>query len=76
LLFQPGTQWSYSSPGIEILGRIIEVVSGQKYEDFVADRILRPLGMKDSFFYPPADKVARIAMVYVHKDGKLVVLSQ
>jgi CubicO group peptidase (beta-lactamase class C family) len=72
LLFQPATQWSYSSPGIEILGRIIEVVSGQKYEDFVADRILRPLGMKDSFFYPPADKVARIAMVYVHKDGKLV----
>jgi CubicO group peptidase (beta-lactamase class C family) len=72
LLFQPGTQWSYSSPGIEILGRLIEVCSGQKYEDFIADRILRPLGMKDTFFYPPADKIARIAMVYVGKDGKLV----
>jgi CubicO group peptidase (beta-lactamase class C family) len=72
LLFQPGTQWSYSSPGIEILGRLIEVCSGQKYEDFIADRILRPLGMKDSFFFPPADKIARIAMVYVQKDGKLV----
>jgi CubicO group peptidase (beta-lactamase class C family) len=72
LLFQPGTQWSYSSPGIEILGRIIEVCSGQKYEDFIAERILKPLGMKDSFFYPPADKVSRIAMVYVQKDGKLV----
>jgi CubicO group peptidase (beta-lactamase class C family) len=72
LLFQPGTQWSYSSPGIEILGRLIEVCSGKKYEDFIAERILRPLGMKDSFFYPPADKVARIAMVYVKKDGKLV----
>ncbi len=72
LLFQPGTQWSYSSPGIEILGRLIEVCSGQKYEDFIATRILRPLGMKDSFFFPPADKVARIAMVYVQKDGKLV----
>jgi CubicO group peptidase (beta-lactamase class C family) len=71
LLFQPGTQWSYSSPGIEILGRLIEVCSGQKYEDFIAERILRPLGMKDSFFYPPAAKVARIAMVYVQKDGKL-----
>jgi CubicO group peptidase (beta-lactamase class C family) len=71
LLFQPGTQWSYSSPGIEILGRLIEVCSGQKYEDFIADRILHPLGMKDSFFYPPAGKVARIAMVYVSKDGKL-----
>jgi CubicO group peptidase (beta-lactamase class C family) len=71
LLFQPGTQWSYSSPGIEILGRLIEVCSGQKYEDFIAERILRPLGMKDTFFYPPADKVARIAMVYAQKDGKL-----
>jgi CubicO group peptidase (beta-lactamase class C family) len=48
LLFQPGTQWSYSSPGIEILGRIIEVCSGQKYEDFISDRILRPLGMRSA----------------------------
>ena len=72
LLFQPGTPWSYSSAGIEILGRIIEVCSGQKYEDFIAERILRPLGMKDSFFYPPADKIDRIAMVYGGKDGKLV----
>jgi CubicO group peptidase (beta-lactamase class C family) len=72
LLFQPGTQWSYSSPGIEILGRIIEVCSGQKYEDFIQQNILQPLAMKDTFFYPPADKIARIAMVYVQKDGKLV----
>jgi CubicO group peptidase (beta-lactamase class C family) len=71
LLFQPGTQWSYSSAGIEILGRIIEVCSGQKYENFIAERILKPLGMKDSFFYPPADKVSRIAMVYVRNTGKL-----
>jgi CubicO group peptidase (beta-lactamase class C family) len=72
LLFQPGTQWSYSSPGIEILGRIIEVCSGQKYEDFIQSRILGPLGMKDSLFFPTADKIARIAMVYVQRDGKLV----
>jgi CubicO group peptidase (beta-lactamase class C family) len=72
LLFQPGTEWSYSSPGIEILGRLIEVCSGQKYEDFIAERILRPLGMKDTFFFPPSDKIARIAMVYVQKEGKLV----
>jgi CubicO group peptidase (beta-lactamase class C family) len=52
LLFQPGTHWSYSSPGIEILGRLIEVCSGRKYEDFIANRVLRPLGMKDSFFFP------------------------
>ncbi len=72
LLFQPGTQWSYSSPGVEILGRIIEAVSGKRYEDFIAERILRPLGMKDSFFFPPPDKVGRIAMVYAGGSGKLV----
>ena len=72
LLFQPGTQWSYSSPGIEILGRIIEVVSGEKYVDFITGHILEPLGMKDSFFFLPPDKIARIAMVYASKDGKLV----
>ncbi len=72
LLFQPGTQWSYSSPGIEILGRIIEVVSGEKYVEFITGHILEPLGMKDSFFFPPPDKIARIAMVYTSKDGKLV----
>lgn len=71
LLFQPGTAWSYSSAGIEVLGRIIEVCSGQKYEGFISERILKPLGMKDSFFFPPADKVNRIAMVYVGKDGAL-----
>jgi CubicO group peptidase (beta-lactamase class C family) len=72
LLFQPGTQWSYSSPGIEILGRIIEVCSGEKYVDFITRHILQPLGMKDSFFFPPPDKISRIAMVYAQKDGKLV----
>jgi CubicO group peptidase (beta-lactamase class C family) len=72
LLFQPGTQWSYSSPGIEILGRIIEVCSGEKYVDFITGHILQPLDMKDSFFFPPPDKIARIAMVYASKDGKLV----
>jgi CubicO group peptidase (beta-lactamase class C family) len=72
LLFQPGTAWSYSSAGIEVLGRIIEVCSGQKYQDFIAERILRPLKMQDSFFFPPPDKTSRIAMVYVGKDGNLV----
>ena len=71
LLYQPGTAWSYSSAGIEVLGRIIEVCSGQKYEDFIAERILRPLKMQDSFFFPPPDKVGRIAMVYVGKNNGL-----
>lgn len=71
LLFQPGTHWSYSSPGIDILGRVIEVVSGRKYEDFIAERILRPLEMKDSFYFPDAERIPRIAMVYEGHAGNL-----
>lgn len=71
LLFQPGTHWSYSSPGIDILGRVIEVCSGQKYEDFIAERLLRPLEMKDSFYFPDEQRAARIAMVYEGHNGTL-----
>lgn len=70
LQFEPGTRWMYSNMGIDTLGRIIEVVSGMKYEDFLKQRVFDPLGMKDSFFYPPADKRDRIAMVYAKRDGK------
>ncbi len=71
LLFQPGTHWSYSSPGIDILGRVIEVCSGQKYEDFIAERLLRPLEMKDSFYFPDEQHISRIAMVYESHNGTL-----
>jgi len=73
LLFEPGTRWHYSNMGIATLGRIIEVVSGDDYVHFIQTRILEPLGMQDSFFFPPADsRRDRIAMVYKHEDGKLV----
>ncbi len=72
LEFEPGTRWLYSNMGIATLGRIIEVVSGESYESFIASRLLRPLQMKDTFFYPPADKLNRIAIVYMPKGGKLV----
>jgi CubicO group peptidase (beta-lactamase class C family) len=52
----------------------VEVLSGQKYEDFVQSRILGPLGMKDSFFFPPEEKKSRIALIYMPgKDGSLVL---
>ena len=72
LRFDPGTMWQYSSPGIDILGRIIEVVSGQSFEQFTAQRLFDPLGMKDSFFYAPPDKQKRVALVYHSENGKLV----
>jgi CubicO group peptidase (beta-lactamase class C family) len=72
LLFEPGTRWSYSNTGINTLGRIIEVVSDVPYEAFVQQRILDPLGMKDTHYFPPAAKYDRIAIPYEIKEGKLV----
>jgi CubicO group peptidase (beta-lactamase class C family) len=71
LEFEPGSRFSYSNPGIAVVGRIIEVIAGKPYEKFLDERILRPLGMKDSFIFPPEDKKARIASLYDLADGKL-----
>ncbi len=71
LKFEPGTQFSYSDAGFDTLGRVIEVASGQPYEEFITQRILRPLGMKDSFFFPPPEKCRRIASHYEPQNGKL-----
>ncbi len=69
--FEPGTRWQYSNPGMATLGRIVEVVSGLSYEKFLEERIFQPLGMKDSFIFPPADKTSRMAMVYDLEEGSL-----
>jgi len=69
--FEPGSRWNYSNPGFAVLGRIIEVVSRRPYERFIDERILKPLGMRDSFFFPPANKTGRIAMVYALENTGL-----
>jgi CubicO group peptidase (beta-lactamase class C family) len=70
LLFEPGTAWNYSNIGIAALGRIIEVVTGQPYDRFLAERIFQPLEMKDTFFFVPPDKSNRVASVYTYEaDG-------
>ena len=69
--FEPGTKWAYCQSGINTLGRIIEIVSGQSYQDFVQQRIFDPLGMKDSTFYPNGEQKKRLAVSYVMKNGKL-----
>jgi CubicO group peptidase (beta-lactamase class C family) len=71
LLFQPGTAWNYSNFGIAILGRIIEVVSGKPYDQFMAEKIFQPMEMKDTFFDIPSDKANRVATVYTYENGKL-----
>lgn len=69
--FQPGTKWQYSNIGIATLGRIIEVVGDQPYEKFLENRIFQPLGMKDSYIFPPSEKFERIASCYTLENGKL-----
>ncbi len=63
---QPGTRWSYSI-AVDVQGYLIEKLSGQSFADFLKTRLFDPLGMKDSGFYVPDAKLARVAMV--HTDG-------
>jgi CubicO group peptidase (beta-lactamase class C family) len=72
LEFEPGSRWAYCNSGIDTLGRIIEVVSGESYEKFLQARIFDPLGMTDTTFTPSKDQLKRVAGLYDSKDGKLV----
>ncbi|MFN3486855.1 MAG: serine hydrolase domain-containing protein, partial [Planctomycetota bacterium] len=70
--FEPGTKWAYCNTGIDVLGRVVEVASGKRFEDFLEERIFRPLGMKDTFFYPTPQREGRIARLY-RKDAERLV---
>lgn len=72
LEFEPGTKWAYCNIGIDTLGRIIEVVSGESYEAFLKKRVFDPLGMVDTTFYPSPAQADRIAVTYRKEQGKLV----
>jgi CubicO group peptidase (beta-lactamase class C family) len=61
--FQPGEKWEYS-PGVNVCGRIIEIASGQPYEQFLAERIFQPLGMHDTTFHLSPDQRERLAQLY------------
>jgi len=72
MYFAPGTKWSYSNSGINTLGRIVEVTSGKSFAEFLEERITRPLGMKDTTFWPDAEQQKRLAKSYKRsKDGQL-----
>jgi CubicO group peptidase (beta-lactamase class C family) len=63
--FQPGTRWGYSPhAGIDALARVVEVASGQSFEEFLRRRTFEPLGMKDTFFALPDDRRKRLASIY------------
>jgi CubicO group peptidase (beta-lactamase class C family) len=67
LAFQPGKRWEYSV-ATDVLGRLIEVISGQTLGTFISRRIFEPLGMVDTDFYVPESKTSRLTSLYVGVD--------
>ncbi|MDZ4375640.1 MAG: serine hydrolase domain-containing protein, partial [Phenylobacterium sp.] len=72
LTAQPGTAWNYGE-SMGVLGRIVEVVSGQSYRGYLKARILEPLEMKDTDFFVPPEKADRLAQLYIKGAGKPLV---
>lgn len=71
LEFDPGSSWQYGTSA-DVLGAVIEVISGMKFSEFLKKEIFDPLGMKDTAFWVPADKQDRLARVYetvIKEDG-------
>jgi CubicO group peptidase (beta-lactamase class C family) len=64
LLFEPGSAWNYSV-ATDVAGRLVEVVSGQKLDDYFRQHIFAPLGMQDTFFTVPPEKQERLAALYI-----------
>jgi CubicO group peptidase (beta-lactamase class C family) len=69
LLFQPGDVWEYSLAD-DVLGYLVEVVSGMPLDKFYEERIFKPLGMKDTGFFLSPDQAARLAAAYTYYSGK------
>src|SRR5262249_41635052 len=69
LLFQPGDAWEYSV-GVDVLGYLVEVVSGMPLDKFFQERIFKPLGMKDTGFFVSPEQAARLATAYTYYPEK------
>ena len=68
LLFQPGTEWNYGV-STDVLGRVVEVISGQPLDEFLAARVLGPLGMVETGFYADEADHDRLAALYTPAPG-------
>jgi CubicO group peptidase (beta-lactamase class C family) len=72
LLFQPGSEWNYGV-STDVLGRVVEVASGQALDEFFAERVFAPLGMTDTAFFAKPEDLDRLAALYGRGlDGKAV----
>jgi CubicO group peptidase (beta-lactamase class C family) len=70
LIAQPGTEWNYSISS-DVLGHLVAVISGRPFDEFLRERVIRPLGMVDTDFFVPPDKVNRFAANYERgPDGR------
>jgi len=71
LLFDPGARWSYSI-AVDVQARLVEVLSGEKFAAYVSQHVLEPLGMRDTAWRQPDDRLPRLAALYRATNGKLV----
>ena len=71
---EPGEKWNYCQSGINAAGRIVEVVSGMSFDEFLEKRLFGPLGMKDTTFYPSEEQKKRMVTAYAKKEGALEVV--
>ena len=72
LLYEPGSQWRYSS-STDICGYLIQILSGMKLDTFLKTRLFDPIGMNDTFFELPKDKIQRLTTLYIKEnDGELL----
>ena len=75
LLFQPGGEWNYSV-ATDVLGRLIEVISGRPLDQYLSENIFAPLGMTDTGFEVPDDKIDRLASCYVPDEQNGMALNE
>ena len=72
LIHQPGERWTYGL-NMDVLGAIVEIISGKSLEAFLTERIFQPLGMKDTYFNVPPGKAGRLVTVYMEDSLHHVV---
>ena len=75
LNFHPGERWEYGR-ATDVVGRLVEVISGMPFDRFLQERIFAPLDMVDTHFYLPADKLDRFAALYRPADGGGLALTE
>ena len=73
LNYQPGEDWQYSV-ATDVVGHLVELISGQTLDEFFAERIFTPLDMRDTHFYMDADKASRLTAQYTPGDGNKISL--